>query len=101
MSGVEIRNAEVEDGTRMVQFRRFGGAEHQPHAATSKEREIGSGEEQWQTQPVTVECGGTRQVVNNDGDLADILDSEICRRSAAHRQFTSGSNLVSIANYIL
>ncbi len=62
----------------MVQLRRFGEAEHQADAAAIKECEIASGEEQWQTQRVTVECGGALQIANNDGDLADILDADSC-----------------------
>src|SRR6267143_2550662 len=83
MGGREVRDAEVEDGTRMIKLRRFGGAEHQPNASTIKEREVGGGEEQWQTQRVAIECGGARQVVNDDGDLADVLDAQ-ARRSGAH-----------------
>ena len=74
--GIDIRNSKVEDGTRMIQFRRFGGAQHQAHAAAIKENQVAGSEEQRQTQRVTVECGGAWQVVNDDGDLADILDAE-------------------------
>jgi len=66
----------------------------------SKKARLGAVKEQGQTQRVTVECGGTSQIVDDDGDLADILDAE-ARRSGVHGCFTSGSNLVSIANYIL
>ena len=67
----------------MVEFWRFGGAEHQPNAATIEEGKVGSGKEQLQTQRVTVKCRGTRKVVNDDGNLADILDAKV-RGSCAH-----------------
>src|SRR2546422_11728632 len=84
----------------MIEFRRFCTAKHQPDSATVKETQIGDGEKQRQTQHVAVECRSALQVWHVDGDLADILDAEI-RRSSAHGRFTSGSKLVSIANYIL
>src|SRR5690242_7825719 len=97
---MEIGNTEIEDGARMVQLGSLGVAEHHPDPATIEESEVGSGEEQGQTQRVTVECGGTGQVMNDDGNLADVLDAE-ARSGGVHGWFTSGSNLVSIANYIL
>src|SRR5258708_36617305 len=100
MGSCQIGNTEVEDGTQVVQLRCFRQAEHEAHSAAVKESQVGYGEQQWQTQRITVECRGARQVVNDDGDLPDILDAEI-RRSGGHGQCTSGSNLVSIANYML
>src|ERR1700682_2466600 len=81
--GVDFRNPEVEDGARMIQLRRFRRTEAQEHSAAIKESQVARREQQWQTERVTVTCRGARQVVNNDGDLADILDVE-GRRSGAH-----------------
>src|SRR6266852_3808010 len=77
--GVDILHPEVEDGARMIELRRFRGAKHQAHSATIKESQVAGREEQWQTQGVTVKCGGALQVVNDDGDLADVGDSKVCR----------------------
>src|SRR6266571_8706758 len=75
--GVDILHPEVEDGARMIELRRFRGAEHQAHSAAVKESQVAGREEQWQTQGVTVKCRGALQVVNNDGNLADASDSEV------------------------
>src|SRR6266403_2308509 len=92
--GVDILNPEVEDGARMIELRRFRGAQHQAHPAAVKESQVTGLEEQWQTQGVTVKCGGAPEVVNNDGNLADASDSKVCW-CAAHGRFTSGSRIVS------
>src|SRR6267143_214845 len=86
--GVDILHPEVEYGARMIELRCFRGAEHQAHSAAVKESQGARREEQWQTQGVTVKCGGALQVVNDDGNLADVADSEVCR-CAAHWCFTS------------
>src|SRR6266446_1744049 len=97
---IQIRDAEVKDGAGMIEFLRFGAAQHQPHSGTIEECQVREREKQRQTEHVTVECRGALEILHVDGDLAEILDAEIRRRSA-HGCFTSGSNLVSIANYIL
>src|SRR6266480_7918393 len=81
--GLDILHPEVEDGSRMFELRRFRGAEHQAPSAAVKESQLARREEQWQTQSVTVKCGGALQIVNDDGTLADVGDSKVCR-CAAH-----------------
>ena len=90
MRGVDIGNPEVQDGARVIQLGRFRRAEHQPNTAAIKERQVGDGEQQWQTQRVTVKCRGPLEIVNNDRDLADILDAQF-RSSGAHGSVPPGA----------
>src|SRR6266480_4813584 len=75
--GVDILNPEVQDGTRMIELRRFRWAKHQAHSGAVKESQVAGREEQWQTQGVTVKSRGALEVVNNDGNLADVGDSAV------------------------
>src|SRR2546428_7384998 len=77
--GVDIGNPEVQDGARVIQLGRFRRAEHQPNTAAIKERQVGDGEQQWQTQRVTVECLGPLEIANNDIVLADIYNAQVVR----------------------
>src|SRR5260370_16400811 len=99
MGSCQIGNTEVEDGTQVVQLRCFRQAEHESHSAAVKESQVGYGEQQWQTQRITVECRGARQVLNDDGVLPDILHAEI-RTSRGHGHRTSGTNFVTTATYL-
>src|SRR5258706_12768694 len=58
MGRCEIGNTEVEDGTRMIKFRRFGGAEQEPHAAANVKNKGWGGGKEGQTPAVTGGSGG-------------------------------------------
>ena len=81
--GIQIRNPEVQDRAGMIELRRFRRAQHQPHSSAVKESQIRHGEKQRQAQYITVECRGALQVFDNNGNLADVQDSE-CGGRAAH-----------------
>jgi hypothetical protein len=69
--GGDVGNLEVEQGTRMIEFGLFGGAEHQAYSAAVEKTELAGAEERFQAEDVAIEGGGAVDVVDVDGDLHD------------------------------
>src|SRR5688500_15669065 len=65
---------EIEDGRRVVEFRVFRPAQHQPHAAGLEERQARRLEQKGEAQGVAVEGGGPGKILDDDGDLADVAE---------------------------
>src|SRR5581483_2239064 len=74
MSGFNIRNFEVQDGGRVIELRAFRRAQHQADAAAIEEGQTAGGEEQLESEYVTVELDRAIGIVHVDGDLANLRD---------------------------
>jgi len=73
-SCVDVVDAEVDDRARMVELRALGDGEHESHVPAHEEGERACLEQDVETDGVTVEGDGLRQVTGVDRDLADARD---------------------------